>query len=195
MAAKRKPGRPPGSLNKATVAKRAEAEAALVTMADVAESTESSMSDAPLCEPTAPKPQALRRGKSVSQPPNPESDVPDDEVPEALAPLTVTPVKVLGRRAPKTVAQHNVPEPVLGRRVADWPPKPQKRARVVVLDESSSSDEYTVVRRKKPRRAPPVPDEPEPEPLCALGDALSEYRQNLDNRKTTYAGFYNHLKR
>ena len=179
MEAKRKPGRPPGSLNKATIAKRAEVEVALA-VADAVES-ESSVSDAP-CEPTV---------QSKSSPPTPELSVPE------VAPVQR---KVLGRRAQKTVQHipdHNVPvhevpvrEPVLGRRAADLPPKPRKRARVVVLDESSSSDEFTVVRRRKPRRVAPQ----EPEPICVLGDALTNHRQRMDSLKITYDGFYKHLK-
>ena len=174
MEAKRKPGRPPGSLNKATIAKRAEAEAALA-VADAVES-ESSVSDAP-CEPTV---------QSKSSPPTPESSVPE------VAPVQR---KVLGRRAQKTVQHlpdHEVPvhEPVLGRRAADLPPKPRKRARVIVLDESSSSDEFTVVRRRKPSRVAPE----ETEPICVLGGALTNHRQRMDSLKTTYDGFCKHLK-
>ena len=154
MEGKRKPGRPPGSLNKATLAKRAEALALL----DV--ESESSAPDAG--EPAVPSP------------------------PTEIA--EVAPVKVLGRRAQKTAPQVPVQEPVLGRRAADWPPKPRKRARVVVVDESSSSDEFTVVRRRKPSRVEA------PAPICVLGDALTGHRQRMDSLKSTYDGFYKHLK-
>ena len=162
MEAKRKPGRPPGSLNKATIAKRAEA-LALVDAVD----SESSVPDAP-CEPT------------VQSNPSP----PTTEIAPEVAPVR----KVLCRRAQKNAQPpHEVPvhEPVLGRRAADLPPKPRKRARVVVLDESSSSDEFTVVRRRKPSRVPE-----EPAPICVLGDALTGHRQRLDSLKSTYDGFF-----
>ena len=151
MEAKRKPGRPPGSLNKATLAKRAEA----LALVDV--ESESSVPDAP-CVPSPPTPEIAE----------------------------VAPVKVLGRRAQKTAPQVPVQEPVLGR-IADWPPTPRKRARVVVVDDSSS-DEFTVVRRRKPSRVEA------PAPICVLGDALTGHRQRMDSLKSTYDGFYKHLK-
>ena len=150
-------------------------------MADAVEeiASESSVPDAPPCkraavqsatESSVPPPPIPRQREPTETPSASESSVPD----------VATPVR---RRAP---------EAVLGRRAPVPPPRPRKRARVIVLDESSSSsEEFTVVRRKKPRRALQAP---EPEPLCVLGGALSNHRQRLDTLKSTYDGFYRHLK-
>ena len=161
MEAKRKPGRPPGSLNKSTILKRrAAAEAAPCASVVEAEA---------LIEELAELPSAS------------ESSAPD--VPPAPVPSVRLPRK-------RAVEVQSAPESIAP------PQPPRKRARVIVLDESSSSsEEFTVVRRKKPRRALQEQEPPEPpDPIRALGGALSAHRQRQDSMKSTYDGFYRHLK-
>ena len=165
MVPKRKPGRPPGSLNKATIIKRREAEAEAAPCASAVEAEA-------LVEALAELPSA-----SESSP-----DVPPTPVPRARLPRKRAEVQ----SAPEPIAPDVPPTPT--------PRAPRKRARVIVLDESSSSsEEFTVVRRKKPRRAPQA-QEREPEPISVLGGALSTHRQRLDTLKSQYDGFYRHLR-
>ena len=204
---KRKPGRPKGSLNKATIQKRSRRE---VASADTPPSEE----DADATPDTSPRVTNLRSDAKCAQVRKPRTKGSSAAASRVLEEDTCAPPGHTKRVQPRQ--QSALPPTRRAETPSPPPAKPKKRkSRVIVLPESSSSeDDVTVIKKRRRRHHPresqqsrsvsPVPcanvardcEVAEGlQPLSVLGFNLREqHRQRLEARRATYDGYFRHLR-
>ena len=205
---KRKPGRPKGSLNKATIQKRCEREVASAV-------TPPSEEDADATPDTSPRVTNLRSDAKCAQVRKPRTKGSSAAASRALEEDTCAPPGHTKRVQPRQ--QSALPPTRRAETPSPPPAKPKKRkSRVIVLPDSSSSseDDVTVIKKRRRRHHPresqqsrsvsPVPRASverdseaaeEPQPLSVLGFNLREqHRQRLEARRATYDSYFKHLR-